>query len=80
MVMTIQFGPDIVDRAWNTFNGDTLRRWERSYERESRRGSQAQRFEDWLWAHGGKIVQKNKVRYLVFGVESKASFFLMKLK
>ena len=50
-----------------------------SYQQQGRNTLKNQRFEEWLWTQGFKVVQRDGKRYLKFiGDESKLTWFLLK--
>lgn len=60
------------------YYGDKLSetRWPKKYNTSNYRD---QRFEDWLWAQGFTVVQKDKTRYLKFsGDEKYLTMFLLR--
>lgn len=56
-------------------------RWDyqRGYQREHRGGFNQQRFEEWLFAQGFTVIQREGKRYLKFsGDEKRLTWFLLK--
>jgi hypothetical protein len=57
------------------YGNQPLPSWPRKYVKTTYRNQQ---FEDWLWAQGFTIVQKDKQRYLKFlGDPTELTFFLL---
>lgn len=82
--------PEYLDRIyaqWRIQNQQRLdsdyipSRWDlcKHYQREYRGGFNNQRFEEWLFAQGFTVIQKEGKRYLKFsGDDRRLTFFLLK--
>jgi hypothetical protein len=58
------------------YGDQSLPSWPKKYTKGHYRNQQ---FEDWLWAQGFTVVQKDKQRYLRFSGDAKQlTFFLLK--
>jgi hypothetical protein len=72
--------PEFLDKVFQKWKyGDELSntRWPQKYQHTNT--TRNQRFEDWLWAQGFTVIQKNKKRYLNFtGDERKLTLFILK--
>ena len=66
----MQTDPDILNRLWaiwlNNFNKrePDMLAWLPTYNRVQRSSDRAIRFETWVESNGGRVVQKNKKRYI----------------
>ena len=67
---------ELLDRVFQKwYYGQQLPSWPKKYTKGYYRNQQ---FEDWLWAQGFTVVQKDKQRYLRFsGDPSELTFFLL---
>ena len=82
--------PEYLDRIYQQWmiqdrlQGDSdyiPNRWDlrKTYQREYRGGFNQQRFEEWLFAQGFTVIQREGERYLKFsGDEKRLTFFLLK--
>jgi hypothetical protein len=79
--MRYNTSPELLDRAycqWCLWQGRSrVRLFTTSYKHIHRLGETAQQFEAWLFEQGGKVVQENKRRYIVFdNLEHYTAFLL----
>ena len=62
-----------------THDRSLRRMFKMKYQQQGRNTLKNQRFEDWLWAQGFKVIQRDGSRYLKFiGDEKRLTWFLLK--
>ena len=72
---------EFLNRVWNTWNiqlNDTEVPYQTQYNRVSRRGFTAQKFENWLFPQGAMVQRINKKCYLQFTDAEEALYFRLK--
>jgi hypothetical protein len=62
-----------------THDRSLRRMFKMNYQRQGRNTLKNQRFEEWLWGQGFKVIQRDGSRYLKFiGDEKRLTWFLLK--
>ena len=73
--------PEALDRVWERYLKNFTREKSRYFEKYnyvSRKSATGQRFEDWLFSQGARVVQKDHKRFLRFYSEDDAIMFMLK--
>ena len=68
----------LYNKWFNTTSGN-ISKYAKKYSGVYRHSGPGKQFEDWLWANGFKVVQRDKKRWLEFaGNDKQLTFFLLK--
>lgn len=70
---------DSLYTKWYDMTNQHTSKYKKRYSGVYRNSGPGKHFEDWLWANGFKVVQRDKKRWLEFnGNEKQLTFFLLK--